>query len=110
MNKIKRFYKPNIITISLAFLCLGLTLKFILPLLSMVNFVPCKVITPGSSYNEFCPVNPDPDVSTYYFMFAATDVMYQIIYLIFVVVIIPYTMSCAIFKLYYKYIKGIVNR
>jgi len=107
-RKIKRFYRPNIITISLAFLCLGLTLKFILPTLSMVNIIPCKMYEP--EHMSLCPVNPNPDASTHYLGFSIGDHIYMIIYFLFIIIFVPYTMACTIFYFYFNYIKKLIRR
>jgi uncharacterized membrane protein len=103
MGKLLEFYKPNLLNISMALLCLGLTLKFIVPLLSHIVAVPCLMYAEKDM--ALCPINPNPDVSTLYLGFLMGDWIYQIIYLALILVVIPYTMSCAIFKLYYSFLK-----
>lgn len=111
-KKIKHFYKPNIITISLAFLCLGIILKLFVPVFTIIKIIPCNIINESGSEFGLCPINPDPVASqmdSVYFGFSFGDILYQLLYLIVVVFILPYTMSCGIFLLYYKYIKRIVK-
>jgi len=109
-RRIKRFYKPNIMTVSLALLCLGLTLKFLVPVFAMVDIIPCKVYLGEESSIGLCPLNPDPETSTHYLFFALGDHLYMAIYLIILILVIPYTLSCSIFHVYYQYIKKIVSR
>jgi len=112
-RKIKRFYRPNIITASLAFLCLGLTLKFIVPLFSFIKIIPCTIFTEGVPRMGLCPINPDPAASrldSFYFFFNIGDWIYQAFYFILIVGVIPYTLSCFFFHAYYKYIKKMFRR
>jgi len=110
-RKVKNFFKPNIVKISLAFICLGLTLYLIVPLFSMIKIVPCKIINPVAD-SGWCPVNPDPYASqmdTLYLGSVVGDYIYAILYFLIVMIVIPYTISCGIFRLYYSYIKKIVR-
>ncbi len=103
--KIKTFYKPNIINISLTLICIGLVFKLLVPLFSYVSIVPCKVFD-SPPHIGLCPINPDPDTNTYYLGFLIGDYIYQVLYLIFIVAILPYTLSCSLYHLYYRFIKG----
>ena len=111
-KKIKLFYRPNIITISLAFLCLGIILKLFVPLLTVTKIIPCNIISESGQHLGLCPINPDPVASqmdSVYLGFFVGDVLYQLVYLILIVFVLPYTLSCAIFRLYYRYIKKMVR-
>jgi len=111
-RKIKRFYRPNIINISLSLLCLGLTMKFIIPIFSRLRLIPCKIFTAESSHFGLCPVNPTVIISeqgTKYLGFALGDHLYVILYFIFFIVVVPYTIACLVFLFYYRYIKKLVR-
>jgi hypothetical protein len=104
MGKLWAFYKPNLLNISLAILCLGLTLKFIIPLFSIIKIVPCLIS--GQQGLTVCPMHPiNPDISTLYLGFQLGDTIYLYLYLILAYIALPYTLSCAIFRLYYRYLK-----
>jgi len=112
LRKIKRFYRPNIINMSLTVLCLGLTWKFLIPLFSKLRIVPCKIFEAESAHFGFCPINPTiiiSDFGTNYLGVALGDHIYVVFYFILFVLIIPYTLACIIFHVYYRYIKKIVK-
>ncbi len=112
-RRLKRFYRPNIIKISLAFICLGLTLKFFVPVFTRLSIVPCRIIEQSGSVFGLCPINPDPAVSqinSYYLGLRFLDFIYQVFYLLMLVLVIPYTLACSLFLLYYRYIKSIIRK
>jgi hypothetical protein len=107
-RKIKRFFKPNIINVSFSVICLGLTWKFLIPLLKYFKIVPCRIYTEVITWG-LCPIDPTVMQSTYYFGYAITDHIYLTLYLIIFGIIIPYTLACLLFHLYYKYIRNIIQ-
>jgi len=115
LRKIKKFYRPNIINISMSFICLGLVWLIIIPLIGSISMVPCKILDDGSW--SLCPINPAKIVQdesiqdgAYYLGFLVGDYVYGLLFLAVFILVLPYTLSCLIFQLYYKYIKKIVNK
>jgi hypothetical protein len=107
MARFPHFLKPTIFKLSFAILCLGISLKFIVPLFSLLKVVPCRLV----AENRFalCAVNPLSQAGSYYFGFMATDILYQILYLIVLVVVIPYFMASGIFWVYERFVKKALN-
>jgi len=110
---LKRFYKPNIINISLAVVCLGLTFLLIVPILSHLKIIPCKIYELPDTKVGLCAVNPlseETHNNTLYFFSSFADQIYLFIYFLMVVIVIPYTLACGVFQVYYRYIKRLIRR
>ncbi len=103
--KLRKFYRPNIINISLTLICLGLVFKLFVPLFSFIRIIPCRIFD-LQPHMGLCPINPDPGMNTYYLGFVIGDYLYQVLYLVFIVAVLPYTLSCTLYHLYHRFIKG----
>jgi hypothetical protein len=107
-RKIKRFFKPNIINVSFSLICLGLTWKFLIPILKYFKIVPCRVFNEVPSW-ALCPIDPTVVQQTFYFGYSITDHIYLILYLVVFGIIVPYFLACLLFHFYYKYIRTIIQ-
>ncbi len=105
---IKRFYRPNIISVSLSVIFFGLVLKFVHPLLGLARIVPCKVISQPPGFG-LCPANFMSGPASHYLFFPALDLAYQVMYFLVVLVLLPYTLSCLVFHVYYRHIKKVLR-
>jgi hypothetical protein len=104
---LKAFFRPSIIKISFALLCIGLTLLFVTPFFRHIVIVPCMLV--GSGW-ALCPINPTVEPGTMYFGSIITDNIYLFTYLLGIVILVPYTMSCSLFWLYERFIKNVLSR
>jgi hypothetical protein len=100
------FFKPSVIKVSFALLCFGLTLLFVTPIFAMLKVVPCRLVESGWS---MCAINPAKQPGTMYLGSIVMDNIYLIIYLVSIVLVIPYTMSCFLFWLYERFFKKLMN-
>ena len=105
----KEFFRPTLIRITLAVLCLGLVLKFLVPVFTHIEIIPCKIYELPQARLGFCPINPDPaatGIDSHYLFCSACDYVYQFIYMLLTIIILPYAISCTMVSAYNRYLRG----
>jgi hypothetical protein len=105
---LKHFFRPGVIKISLAFLCFGLTLLFLIPVFSHIKIIPCRIV--ANDAFSLCALNPLVQPGSMYFGLVATDFIYQLAYLALISVVLPYSIACFIFWVYEKLFKKNLNK
>ena len=94
--RLKEFYRPTVLRITLTIFFIAISFMVLPALFSTIKVIPCTIqYFPGEEYQfSLCTINPvGMKLNTIYFGIELFDYIYQAIYLLFMILVIPYTLS-----------------
>ena len=105
---IKSFFRPTLLKITLSIFYVAICFMFLSDIFSTLSAIPCLVqYYPNDPLKlSLCTINPaGMKLNTIYLGHEYLDIIYQGSYLFLMILLLPYTLSCATMHYYIKYIR-----
>ena len=107
-NGWKAFLRPTLLKITLSIFFVAICFMFLSDIFSTITAVPCMIqYYPNEPFKlGLCTINPaGMKLNTIYLCQEYLDLAYQGGYLVFMILLLPYVLSCATMHYYIKYIR-----
>ena len=106
-------FRPTLLRVTLGIFYVAVCFMFVSEIFSTLRLIPCLIqYYPHAPYTlGLCTINPvGMKLNTIYFGLEFLDFVYQIVYLIFLGLIIPYTLACTTLHYYFNLIRALRDR